>query len=222
MGSYDPFYESLPKGLGKYLLITLFLIIFILLLFKKDPAARRHFVIFLASFFGIYLAFNLISYLVDLRIARYYIFLLPYLLIALTFAIPTRKSRQLFCMVFFGGLLLSQVLFINPYFSKRESFGNFVSNLLTMQASTGAPTMGCGYSFHNWYMKQSGLLTCDDPKDLKVFGDYRGLLIYGYLGQQLSGLIYANQNRIIRNIFPFSDGKIVWLSEKFSGVKNEK
>lgn len=197
-GSFVPFYRSLDYGMGKYIL-GLFLIGMISSAFRLKLQKGKHAIlVFVVTFGVVYFGINFTSLFLDLRISRYYVFLLPYFLFALTYSIPPRKHLQQGITVLLGGLILYQVIFREPFFQERAAFGDLIHEVKSEASTRQIPVMGCGYIFHDWYFKMQGFSVCTDMKDIQKFKDLNGQFIYTFIDKQTQGLDEMGEKVIVK------------------------
>jgi hypothetical protein len=214
MGSYFPFYNYLPNEAGRWILLVLIIFMTISVFLSKSRRGAGNLVVFVASFGVIFLGINLLSPWLDLRINRYYVFLFPYLLLALTTTTSFKALTQRALTVLFGGLLLAQVIFLNPYFSPQDSFGSFIQEIRKISKMyKNSPVLACGYPYLNWYFGKNGFQVCSDQKRIEEIFSQQDIFIYAYIDRMLLGLAPFVKGKKIIFTIAHDSGKILVLGD---------
>lgn len=197
-GSFVPFYRSLDYGSGKFILAIIFAGMLLSAFFFKLQEGKKGILKFVTTFGIVYFGINFTSLFLDLRISRYYVFLLPYFLFALTYSIPPRKTILQGMTVLFAGIILYQVIFREPFFQERAAFGDLINEVKSEAITRQIPVMGCGYIFHDWYFKMHGFSVCTDVKDIQKFKKLNGQFIYAFIDKQTQGLDELGEKVIVK------------------------
>jgi hypothetical protein len=208
-----PLYQGFPGITGSLILGSLVIYLF-LKLFRRNLFSKQGWCL---SFFLIYIGITLFTFILtpvlNLKIVRYFVFILPYFLFALLSLIAGRSHFKKVIIVLIPSLLLSYTVFIKPYYNNKASFGSLLQRVKNLSDMSGVPVLFCGYKFHNWFLKKQGYLICSSDKDLESFVSHKeGILVSihdrfdPFLGDKI-------RYRSLNLLDSYPDGSIFYLGQ---------
>ena len=215
LGNHFPYYQGKDLLFANYFALEIIVGLMVVCFFAREKKKTRSLIEFIVVYGGVLIGINLFSYLIDLRVQRYYVFLIPYFLIALATILSFKNKIPYILGGILGGVCILQMTFLHPYFTPRHSLGSSLRDVELLSKGNGnAPVYACGYDFHNWYFKRLGFLVCNNPADQKRALEHEGTLVYAYLDKQLSILPLVMNNRSVEVIPVAYDFKLMLLSPK--------
>lgn len=213
MGSFFPDYLADRPEIISIVAIFMVLGPLFLAIFQKNAVALKEGQRFLFLYLLVFLGMSVLSLVIDLRIQRYYVFLLPYFLLMLSLTLGFGPRMPLKSLAILGTLLILNVAYIRPYFTPQASTGRFINELQHYSKVHKAPIYACGYVFHNWYFKRMGFRVCSNPEDVN-FALKTSPLVYGLLDKRLSILPQLLNNNDIELLGGSFDNKILLVTPK--------
>lgn len=218
-GVFYPYYNNFPAFLGVWLLILILIFSLCVLIIKKDSFLWKESAFFFGIVLFIFISFNVLAFFQDLRISRYFVFLIPYFIIYLSCMFTRTNSWALPSTLVLMSLMFIQTVYYKPYFTPSVSFDSFVQEIKTSSESFNSPVLACGQRFHNWYFEKLGFESCENMETVRKFSRRTSPYIYAYMDKAFTPILFFGNDFKTLNLNLLPDGNVLVISNTH-GAKN--
>lgn len=211
-GSFYPYYNDFSPFFGVWLLVFFAILSLFVMIFFNDETVWIESAFFFGIFFFIYITFNGISFFQDLRISRYFVFLVPYFVIYLSALLTRKEAWALPSTLVLLGLIFFQIVYYRPFFTPQASFDSFTREIRVFSESFNSPVLACGQRFHNWYFETLGFKSCQKGETVIQFSEMATPYIYAYIDRSFTPIIFFGNNFKTHKLNLRPEGNILVIS----------